>query len=248
MQPSARRAELSRHDFENSYLSRKALSNFGPPTVSTLAFSEATTATNTTGMPLAPVPPATNAQHRQHVTISHDVQQRRTGRPQTAPSAIPRQSSPVHSRTTAALTNLEDHEDVDDVVGRNSKGTVVPAASGDGHTRYLVPATFSRAGSAGMSDDSDFSDADSLCSSVHSADSVETAASKHATIRYSESVAGQIWNILHRMDEMVLQVKVCALLCVRPAWPVSCAKIIFEASSVAALPFVAGSVQTRILS
>lgn len=124
----------------------------------------------------------------------------------------------MYSRTTAALTNLEDHEDVDDAMRRNSKGTAVPAAAGDGHTRYLVPATFSRAGSAGMSDDSDFSDEDSLCSSVHSADSVETAASKHATIRYSESVAGQIWNILHRMDEMVLQVKVGVLFCVSPAW------------------------------
>lgn len=210
MLPSARRAELSRHDFDNSYLSREALASVvGPDAAAPLHYIPTTFASSSVKQPIerqlagggrtsAGGPPG-------------------VGRVQTVAS--------VYSRTTAALTTMEDE---DNGAGRKKMQHAGVMASGggggggsyenQGNGRYIVPipVSFSRANSSHLSDESDFSDRDSLCSSVHSADSVGTTASKYATIRYSSSAAGQIWNMLYRLDDLVLEVKVVVdCVCVR---------------------------------
>lgn len=200
MLPSARRAELSRHDFDNSYLSRKALAAGSTGIVMPTGTSSAPT-----GVHIGGSGPITDAHH--HQLRRPEVSSSRGG------GGPKQQGSSVHSRTTAALTTLEDSEDVDDFTRKVGSSAPGPphTVSAEGHTRYLVPTTFSRAGSDEDSLCSD--DADSLCSSVHSTDSVDTTTSKRSTIRYAESTAGQIWNMLYRMDELVLEVKVNFVKC-----------------------------------
>lgn len=125
----------------------------------------------------------------------------------------------LDSHTTAGVTTLAELDHEQDLA-RMMRKAALPSggdASG-GAVEYLSPATYSRASSSHFYDDSDFSDEDSL-GSVNSADSVGTAASKYASIRYANSTAGQIWGILRSLDDLVLHVKVSfldSLSC--PSW------------------------------
>lgn len=172
MLPSQRRAELSRHDFDNSYLSRKALA-------AEASERERSAAATAVGFGASGATGGGGG----------------GGRP-----AYGKEVSSSHSRTTAGLTTLED-DDHDDFIRMRG------GASQRSEHYLLSPATFSRAGSSHLSDESDFSDEDSL-GSVNSADSVGTVASKYASIRYANSTAGQIWGVLDGLDDLVMEVKV----------------------------------------
>lgn len=168
MLPSARRAELSRLEFENSYLSRDVLAASSKDASDKLSGGGASSGKSGFGKPM----------------------------------------ESIYSHTTAGVTTLEDF-DQEGFARMRKRAPLIGNRHVEDATRYLLsPATFSRAGSSHFSyDDSDFSDDDSL-GSVNSEDSVGTTATKYASIRYSNSTAGQIWSILNSLDDLVLHVKV----------------------------------------
>lgn len=196
MLPSARRAELSRQYFDNSYLSRRAFEVD----------------------PNAPCGGAVAASSGAVAEHHYPQQQQRNGR-----QAFGKNGS-VLSHTTAGLTTFdEDLEDTDDfrggnrskVPGRQLMSRGVGGGGGGGTSGSLPFGDFPK--DHIPVDDSEFSDDDSL-GSVMSGDS-QPSTTYGGGIRYSNSAAGQIWNILDRLDDVVLEVKVrSVVLC-----EVSCA-------------------------
>lgn len=191
MLPSARRAELSRQYFDNSYLSRRAFEVD----------------------PNAPCGGAVAASSGAVAEHHYPQQQQRNGR-----QAFGKDGS-VLSHTTAGLTTFdEDLEDTDDFRGGNrSKASgrqligrgVGGGGAGGGATLASLP--FGEFPKDHIPvDDSEFSDDDSL-GSVMSGDS-QPSTTYGGGIRYSNSAAGQIWNILDRLDDVVLEVQVCCFL------------------------------------
>lgn len=184
MLPSARRAELSRQYFDNSYLSRRAF-EVDP------------------NAPCGGVSASSGAVAEQH---HYPQQQQRNGSRQ----AFGKNGS-VLSHTTAGLTTFDEDLDADDFRGGNRSKV---ASSRQQHMSRGVGAAVTL-GSLPFGefpkdhtpvDDSEFSDDDSL-GSVMSGDS-QPSTTYGGGIRYSNSAAGQIWNILDRLDDVVLEVKV----------------------------------------
>lgn len=188
MLPSARRAELSRQYFDNSYLSRRA-------------FEVDPNAPGSGGVS------SSGAVAEQHHYPQQ--QQQRNGR-----QAFGKNGS-VLSHTTAGLTTFDEDLDTDDFRGGN-RGKVAPRqhmSRGVGGAATLGSLPFGDFHKDPIPvDDSEFSDDDSL-GSVMSGDS-QPSTTYGGGIRYSNSAAGQIWNILDRLDDVVLEVKVCCC-CVR---------------------------------
>lgn len=115
----------------------------------------------------------------------------------------------VNSHTTAGVTALVEFDQEEDYARMRKAPHRSDTGSRGGLSGYISPGTYSRGGSPHFYDDSDFSDDDSL-GSLKSDDSVGTATSKCMSIRYANSTAGEIWSILHSLDDMVLHVKVRA--------------------------------------
>lgn len=185
MLPSARRAELSRQYFDNSYLSRRAF-EVDP---------------NAPGGCVAASSGAVAEQHH------YPQQQQRNGR-----QAFGKNGS-VLSHTTAGLTTFDEDLDTDDFRGENRTKVASRQhmSRGVGGAVNLGSLPFGEFAKDHIPvDDSEFSDDDSL-GSVMSGDS-QPSTTYGGGIRYSNSAAGQIWNILDRLDDVVLEVKVC---CVR---------------------------------
>lgn len=183
MLPSARRAELSRQYFDNSYLSRRAF--------------EVENASGGAG-----------AEQSQH-----NPQQRGGGSSGGSRPSFVKEHGSIRSRTTAGLTTYDD-EDVD--MDSGGGYSLRPAGQAQAQARGTSPFRVipGRHGGGYMSDmDSEFSDQDSL-GSMRSGDSsgpyIHSAGSSGGAggIRYTNSPAGQIWNILDRLDDVVLEVKV----------------------------------------
>lgn len=181
MLPSARRAELSRQYFDNSYLSRRAF--------------EVENASGGAG--------GEQSQHNHH--------QRGGGSSGGSRPSFGKEHGSIRSRTTAGLTTFDDEDMEVDAGG--GYGLRPP---GQGQARGTSPFRDvpGHHGGGYMSDlDSEFSDQDSL-GSVRSGESneayVPSAGSSGGAsgIRYANSHAGQIWNILDRLDDAVLEVKV----------------------------------------
>lgn len=186
MLPSARRAELSRQYryFDNSYLSRRAfeVDAIGDPV-----------GLGGVGVGEGPY------HHYPH----------RVGR-----SHFGKEGSFL-SRTTVGLTTFDEDppdEGLDDFEGDRARnfGRVndeyVSSSRGQHAEYHRHPRPHD---SPDESQISDYSDEESLLESVRSGDSYpSTAKSYEAGIRYSSSPAAHIWQILQRMDEVVLEVKV----------------------------------------
>lgn len=185
MLPSARRAELSRQYryFDNSYLSRRAfeVDAIGDPV-------------GLSGVGVGEGP----YHHYPH----------RVGR-----SHLGKEGSFL-SRTTVGLTTFDEDqpdEGLDDFEGDRARNFgrindeyVSSRGQHADYHRHTRPHD-----SPDESQISDYSDEDSLLESVRSGDSYPSTAKSYETgIRYSSSPAAHIWQILQRMDEVVLEVKV----------------------------------------
>lgn len=188
MLPSARRAELSRQYFDNSYLSRRAF-ELDPTGVSGVPY------------PGVGIEPSQHL-HHQHDPLPKPHQQHPHQHRSRAPFG--RDGGSVRSRTTAGLTTFDEDLDIDDYGGGGRR------RPSDHHHRNGEDSPDShhfRSAAEADEAESDFSDQDSL-GSVRSGDSYPSSKSYGAGIRYANSAAGQIWNILDRMDDVVLEVKV----------------------------------------
>ena len=186
MLPSARRAELTRQYFDNSYLSRRAF--------------EVDAAGDTVGLGAVGVGEAPYHHY-----------------PHRAPRSHASKEGSFLSRTTTGLSPFDEVPDTGlDFRGgqpRNSGRLNDYARKHGQHAPYRDHMPPHDSTDEAEVSDSHYSDQDSS-GSFRSEDSFPSTAKSYETgIRYSSSSpAAEIWQILHRMDDMVLEVKVMIYL------------------------------------
>lgn len=235
MLPSARRAEISRQYFDNSYLSRKA-------------FEVDTSGRGREGVLDEEHQSLHDRYSQQHSPSGPQMPQMpqhgRSGGKQ--PRSLGKHGS-SNSHTTAGLTAFdEDFDHSDDYGMRPSaqfQGRGVGRAGGaeDLHSSFRYTGGFDE--DQITEDDSAYGDQDSL-GSVRSGDSYPSIKSAGG-IRYSNSTAGQIWTIIDRLDDIILEVKV------RLPWTLSvdvlsCSRFLLETQRKLNREFCC-SVQGRLL-
>ncbi|CBJ29872.1 hypothetical protein Esi_0163_0066 [Ectocarpus siliculosus] len=190
MLPSARRAELSRQYFDNSYLSRKAFEAGGagapPPEGVVLA----------PGAADAPAPePSQYNPHHQH----HHL---RGGERDGTAKPFVKGGDSLMSKTTSGLTTFEDDLDMPFHAGGVRRSAA--GASSENPGGFSLPdgaSVFKSTTDYG----SEFSDDDESLGSMVSGN--ESLPVSHRSETGPDSVAGQIWRMLCSLDDLVLEVK-----------------------------------------
>ncbi|CAM9180735.1 unnamed protein product [Ectocarpus sp. 13 AM-2016] len=201
MLPSARRAELSRQYFDNSYLSRKAFEagGAGAPTPE--------------GVVLAPgaadAPASEPSQYNPHHHHHHHHHRRGGERDGTSKPFVKGGDSTM-SKTTSGLTTFEDDLDIAFEGGGGHRAAAGASSGNPG--RFSLPdgaSAFKSTTDYG----SEFSDDDESLGSMVSGN--ESLPVSHRSETGPDSVAGQIWRMLCSLDDLVLEVKANRCQCQR---------------------------------